>query len=73
MTKIDFASLKNQANRYSQIQIILNIQCQFFVYTSTTVIINMHVSFISIGFLVADLVIFVTEIDFAKNQADRYM
>jgi len=33
----------------------------------------MHISFISIGFLVTDLVIFVSEIDFAKNQADCYM
>jgi len=36
-------------------KIILNNPCQFFAHTWTTVTFNMHVSFISIGFLVADL------------------
>ena len=34
---------------------ILNNPCQFFAHTWTTVTFNMHVSFISIGFLVVDL------------------
>ena len=35
-------------DQYMQIQIILNILCQFFAYTSTTVIINKGVNFMSI-------------------------
>jgi len=36
-------------------KIILNNLCQFFAHTWTTVTFNMHVSFISIGFVVANL------------------
>jgi hypothetical protein len=43
------------ANRYSQIQIVLNILGQLFAHTLATVIINKYVSFMSIGFLVAEL------------------
>src|SRR6185312_14204591 len=71
VSEIDFA--KNQADCYMQTQNHTYYSVSIFAHTSTTVIINMHISFISIGFLVADLVIFVSEIDFAKNQADCYM
>jgi len=33
MTKIDFASSKNQARAFMHIQIVLNILCQFFART----------------------------------------
>jgi hypothetical protein len=45
-----------EANRYSQIQIVLNILCQFFAHTLATDIINKYVSFMSIGFLIVELV-----------------
>jgi hypothetical protein len=57
-----------------KVKIILNNPCQFFAHTWTTVTFNMHISFISIGFLVADLGFLAMKINFAfsKNQADRY-
>jgi len=54
----DFAFSKNQTDCY--------IQCQSFEYTLTTVINNMHVNWIGLGFLVADLGMLAIEIDFTK-------
>jgi len=45
-------------DQYMQIQIILNILCQFFAYTSTTVIINKCVNYMSIRFLVVELLLY---------------
>ena len=45
-------------DQYMQIQIILNILCQFFAYTSTTVIINKYVNYMSIRFLVVELLLY---------------
>ena len=75
MTEIDFAYLKNQANWYIEIQIVLNILCQFSAHTLMLVIINKYVNFVSIGFFVVELVIIETTIDFAysKNQTDWYI
>ena len=38
-----------------KLKIVLNIPRQFFAHTSRTVMLNMHVNFMSIRFLVADL------------------
>ena len=46
-----------EANRYSQIQIVLNIPGQMFAHTSATVIFNKQVSYMSIGFLVVELLV----------------
>jgi len=63
-------------NRYMQIQIILNILCQFFAHTSPTVIINKHVNYMSVGFLIVELLAMIDDKDwfrFSKNnQANRY-
>ena len=50
-----------------KLKIVLNIPCQSFAHTFATVTLNMHVKFISIGFLVADLVMLATNIDFAGS------
>ena len=54
-------------------KIVLNTPCQFFAHTLATVMLNMPVNFMSIGFLVADLVMLVIEIDFVfSKKTDRY-
>jgi len=50
-------------DQYMQIQIILNILCQFFAYTSTTVIINKHVNYMSVGFLIVELLAMIDDKD----------
>ena len=70
--KINFAFSKNQAVAICKLKIVLNIPCQSFSHTSTTVTINMHINFVSIGFLVADLVMLAMKIDFAFSK-NRYM
>src|SRR6185503_15343057 len=49
-------------------KIVLIIPCQFFAHTLATVMLNMHVRFMSIGLLVADLVMLVIEIDFVFSK-----
>jgi len=46
-----------------QIQIILNILCQFFAHTSPTVIINEHVNYMSVGFLIVELLAMIDDKD----------
>jgi len=41
-------------DQYMQIQIILNILCQFFAYTSTTVIINKYVNYMLSYYCISD-------------------
>ena len=48
------------------IQIVLNIMCQFLVHTSTTVMVNKHISYMGIGCLVVALIRIMTKIDFAS-------
>ena len=46
-----------------KLNIVLNILCQFYVHTTRTIILNMHINFISIQFLVVDLRFLVIKID----------
>ena len=46
-----------------KLKAVLNIRCQFFAHTATTVI----------EFLVAELVVTAMKIDLTKNQVNRYM
>ena len=55
----------------AKFKIILTNPCQFFAHTWTTATFNMLVSFISIGFLVADLGMKIN-FTFPKNRADGY-
>ena len=50
-------------DQYMQIQIILNILCQFFAHTSPTVIINEHVNYMSVGFLIVELLAMIDDKD----------
>jgi hypothetical protein len=45
-------------DQYMQIQIILNILCQFFAHISTTVIINKCINYMTISFLVVELLLY---------------
>ena len=51
MTKIDFASSKNQDRAFMHIQIVLNILCQFFAHT-LHITFNKHVNYMSIGLII---------------------
>ena len=47
----------SQPFMHINVQIVLNIQCQFFAHTLATVTINKYVNFMSIGFLVGGLLV----------------
>jgi hypothetical protein len=71
--KINFVFSISRSLTICKLKIVLNIPFQFFTYTSTTVIINIHVSFMSIQFLVADLGMLAMKIDFVflKEESSR--
>jgi len=73
--KIDSRFRKIKQIVICQLKTVLNILRQFSAHTSRIVMLNMHVNFISIRFLIADLGFLPIKIDFAvsKNRTDCYM
>ena len=54
-------------------QIVLNILPQFLAHTLATVTFNIRVDYMSIGLLVADLVMLVIEIDFVFSKKTEHL